>query len=79
MRLVSLFTRYILRSDLISGTVIVGVRPELPVKGVSMLLGDDLAGGKELPQPTVTCDPCIEAGNDDENSVVFPTYAVNNV
>ena len=68
-----------LRSDLISCTVIVGVRPELQVKGVSMLLGDDLAGGKVLPQPIVTCDPCIEAGNDDENSVVFPACAVNNV
>ena len=28
-----------LKSDLVSGTVIVGVRPELPVNGVSMLLG----------------------------------------
>ena len=33
------FHRINLKSDLISGTVIVGVRPELPVKGVSMLLG----------------------------------------
>ena len=40
-----------LKFDLISGTVIVGVRPELPVKGVSMLLWNDLAGGKVLPQP----------------------------
>ena len=45
-----------LKSDLISGTVIVGVRPELPVKGVSMLLGNDLAGGKVLPEPIVTRD-----------------------
>ncbi|XP_071824592.1 uncharacterized protein [Apostichopus japonicus] len=65
-----------LKSDLVSGTVIVGVRPELPVKGVSMLLGNDLAGGKVLPQPIVTREPCTEAGNDDESSVVFPACAV---
>ena len=66
-----------LKSDLISGTVIVGVRPELPVKGVSMLLGNDLAGGKVLPQPIVTRDPCTEADNDDDEiSVVFPACAV---
>ena len=40
-----------LKTDLISGTVIVGVRPELPVKGVSVLLRNDLVGGKVLPQP----------------------------
>ena len=65
-----------LKSDLISDTVIVGVRPELPVKGVSMLLGNDLAGGKVLPQPIVTRDPCMETDNDDESSVVFPACAV---
>ena len=65
-----------LKSDLISGTVIVGVRPELPVKDVSMLLGNDLAGGKVLPQPIVTHDPCTEADNDDESSVIFPACTV---
>ena len=54
-----------LKSDLISGTVIVGVRPELPVKDVSMLLGNDLAGGKILPHPIVTCDTCTKVDNDD--------------
>ena len=49
-----------LKSDLITGTVIVGVRPELPVKGVSMLLGNDLAGGKVIPEPIVTREPCTE-------------------
>ena len=65
-----------LKTELISGTVTVGVRPELPVKGVSMLLGNDLAGGKVLPEPIVTNDPCTEADNDDESSVVFPACAV---
>ena len=59
-----------------TGTVIVGLRPELPVKGVPMLLGNDLAGGKVLPQPIVTRDPCTEAHNDDESSVVFPACKV---
>ena len=45
------------KSDLISGTVIVGVRPELPVKGVFMLLGNDLAGGKVLPEPMLPIIP----------------------
>ena len=64
-----------LRSHLISGTVIVSVRPELPVKGVSMLLGNDLTGGKVLPEPIVTREPCTEADNV-ENSVVFPACVV---
>ena len=65
-----------LKSDLISGAVIFGVRPELPVKGVSMLLGNDLAGDKVLPQPIVTRDPCTEADNDDKSNVIFPACAV---
>ena len=65
-----------LKFDLISGTVLVGVRPELPVKGVSVLLGNDLAGGKVLPQPIVTRDSCTETNNDDESSVIFPACAV---
>ena len=64
-----------LKSDLVLGTVTVGVRPELPVKGVSMLLGNDLAGGKVLPEPIITREPCTEADTV-ENSVVFPACAV---
>ncbi len=35
-----------LTSDLVSGVVELGVRSELPVEGVSFVLGNDLAGGK---------------------------------
>ena len=35
-----------------------------------------MAGGKVLPEPIVTRDPCTEADNDDESSVVFPACAV---
>ena len=38
-----------LQSDLVSGPVVVAVRPSLPVKGVSLILGNDLAGGKVQP------------------------------
>ena len=40
-----------------------------------MLLGNDLAGGKVLPEPIVTHEPCTEADYV-ENSVVFPACAV---
>jgi len=35
-----------LRSNLVSGTVTVGVRPTLPMQGIAFVLGNDLAGGK---------------------------------
>ena len=33
-------------SDLVAGSVVVGIRPTIPIKGVSLLLGNDLAGVK---------------------------------
>lgn len=45
-----------LQSDLISGPVVVGVRPSLPVKGVSLILSNDLAGGKVHPDLQVVSD-----------------------
>ena len=35
-----------LSSDIVSGTIVVGLRPSLPVEGVSLILGNDVAGGK---------------------------------
>ena len=35
-----------LQSDLISDLIVVGVRPSLPVKSVSLILSNDLVGGK---------------------------------
>ena len=32
----------------------VGTRPTLPIKGVSLLLGNDLAGGKVVADPKIT-------------------------
>ena len=48
-----------LECDLVTGPVIVGVMPLLPCEGISLLLGNDLCGGK------VTVDPvnCISLHN----------------
>ena len=46
-------------SDIISGTVTVGFQPSLPVKGVSMILGNDLAGDRVIGEPQVFEAPCF--------------------
>ncbi|VDI75278.1 Hypothetical predicted protein [Mytilus galloprovincialis] len=50
--------RIYLSSDLITGPVIVGVRPNLPVEGVTLLLGNDLARNKVVAEPIVTSEQC---------------------
>ena len=54
---VPLHTVY-LHSDLVSGPVAVGLRPCLPVKGISLILGNDLAGNKVVVNPQVLEIPC---------------------
>ena len=44
-----------LKSEL--GLVVVGVRPSLPVHGVSFILGNDLAGGQVIANPYVSNVP----------------------
>ena len=44
-------------SDLVTGSVVVGTRPTLPLKEVSLLLGNDLAGGKVVADPKVIFKP----------------------
>ncbi|KAJ8019806.1 hypothetical protein HOLleu_41546 [Holothuria leucospilota] len=60
-----------LKSDLVSGSVIVGVRPTLPVKGVSLLLGNDLAGGKVVANAILTDKPC-DYNNTEQLEMEFP-------
>ncbi len=48
-----------------SGFVEVGVRPVLPVKGVSFILGNDLAGGKVVPSIEVIDTLSIEHSSDE--------------
>ncbi|XP_065894244.1 uncharacterized protein [Dysidea avara] len=64
-----------LQSDIVSGVVAVGLRPSLPVKGVSMILGNDLAGDKVTGEPRVSEVPCsiTEA---EQFSCFFPSCAV---
>ncbi len=64
---------------LVSGFVRVGVRSSLPVKGVTFILGNDLAGGKVLPVPEVTDVPSVCLDSNDVahfHPEVFSTCAV---
>ncbi|XP_061190377.1 uncharacterized protein LOC133198276 [Saccostrea echinata] len=65
-----------LKSDLVSGPVVVGVRPTLPVKGVSLLLGNDLAGGRVVPDPIICEKPSLIAEVEEENKELFPSCAI---
>lgn len=44
---------------LVSGFVRVGIRNSLPVKGITFILGNDLAGGNVVPAPEVTDVPSV--------------------
>lgn len=61
-----------LSSDLITGRVRVGVMSDLPVKGVDLLLGNDLVGGRVIPMMEVldTPDPCFIPNTDTQ---IYPT------
>ena len=67
-----------LKSDLVSGPVVVGLRPKLPVQGISLLLGNDLAGGKVLSNPLMTEKPEADdiTKSCDENTSLFPACVV---
>ena len=68
-----------LESDLISGPVVVGVRPTLPIQGVSLIPGNDLAGGKVIPDVQVVNEQeSMKEGAelDDKMSDVFPACAI---
>uniref|UniRef100_A0A3B4GI21 B-cell receptor CD22 n=1 Tax=Pundamilia nyererei TaxID=303518 RepID=A0A3B4GI21_9CICH len=54
---VTLTVTVFLQSPLVSGPVTVGVRARLPVQGVTMILGNDLANGKVFPIPEVVENP----------------------
>ena len=46
-------------SDLVTGLVVIGIKPSLPFKGVHLLLGNDLDGDKVVVNPLVTDTPNI--------------------
>ena len=68
--------RVFLQSDFVSGPIIVGVRPTLPVEGVSLLLGNDLAGSKVMVDPCLSRLPCASDSTSWEIPGLFPTCAV---
>jgi len=49
-----------LKSGLVNGAVKLGVRRQLPVEGVDLIIGNDLAGGKVFPSPIVTHIPSVK-------------------
>ena len=66
-------------SDLVTDSVVVGTRPTLPIKGVSLLLGNDLAGGRVVADPKVTSKPVTLASTErleEVIPVIFPSCAV---
>lgn len=65
-------------SDLVNGPVVVGVRPSLPMEGITFLLGNDLAGGRVVPNPQVVPQPMVQerAGLLEEVPDIFPACAV---
>ena len=75
---VPLHTIY-LKSDLVSGAAIVGLRPTLPIEGVSLILGNYLAGEKVVPELQIVTEPegIKEVDCDDETAAsIFPSCAV---
>ena len=68
-----------LKSDLVSGPITVGVQPTLPVEGVSLLLGNDLAGEKVMVNPCLSSLPCISDNTNETSQEIpglFPACAV---
>ena len=52
-----------IKSSLINGTIVIGMRPSLPVELISLILGNDLAGEKVMVDPRV-----VEKPRDDEKT-----------
>ena len=68
----------VLDCDLAKGVFSVGVRPELPLPGVSMILGNDICGGRVWPSgpppPVVVSEP---VASDSSALEVFPVCAMS--
>ena len=68
-----------LKSDLVSGAVVVGLCPTLPIEGVSLILGNDLAGEKVIPDLQVVTEREVMKkadGDTEATSYIFPSCAV---
>ena len=59
-----------------------GIRPDLPVKSISLLLGNDLAGDKVMIHPCVSSHPCSLDDTDakmQDTPGLYPVCAVTRV
>ena len=68
-----------LSSDLVTGLVVIGIKPSLPFKGVHLLLGNNLTGDKVVVNPLVTDTPNIGQIDDpieQEIPDLYPSCAV---
>ena len=68
-----------LKSDLVSGAVVVGLRPTLAIEGVSLILGNDLVGEKVIPDLQVVIEQEVMKkadGDTEATSHIFPSCAV---
>ena len=50
-----------IKSSLINGNIVIGMRPSLPVEGISLILGNDLAGKRVMVDPRVIKKPRDDA------------------
>ena len=48
-----------IKSSLINGKIVIGTRPSLPVEGISLILGNDLAGERVMVDPRVVEKPRV--------------------
>ena len=48
-----------IKSSLINGKIVIGMRPSLPVEGISLILGNDLAGERVMVDPRVVEKPRV--------------------
>ncbi|XP_059848380.1 uncharacterized protein LOC132406577 [Hypanus sabinus] len=67
--------RMFLKYDLVSGPVEIGVRSKLPMDGVDVLLGKDLAGGDVYSAVELTSKP-VSAEDPPIDSKIYPTCAI---
>lgn len=69
-----------LSSRIMSGKFEIAVRHQLPIPGIDLILGNDLAGGKVFPSPGVienpTTDECISDSAAPNSPLLFPLCAV---
>ncbi|KAI3372618.1 hypothetical protein L3Q82_023087, partial [Scortum barcoo] len=73
--------RHVMKLDceLVQGIVSVGVRPELQIEGVSMVLGNDLAGSRmwaNVAPPTIATEPLVPSALEESQLGVPRIFAV---